>query len=229
MSPKNKISLAVLSLPIVMMLGCSETASESNSDRMLSDTQVDLPKVSFTLTDTRQERCFDNDGTKINCPLKGQALYGQDAQYSGVQPSYIDNADKTVTDKNTGMMWQKTPDYKHHSHDEAISYCEDLSVANYNDWRLPTIKELYSLADFRGEIVNPREESANTPYIDADYFDFQYDKRMAYIGQYWSSTKYTLGPVHNTENVDAALVLTLPLAILKPMKQDMNSERIIKT
>lgn len=27
---------------------------------------------------------------------------------------------------------------------------------------------------------------------------------MAYIGQYWSSTKYTLGPVHNTQNVDAA-------------------------
>lgn len=192
-SIKHKVVLPVLFLSTATVVGCSDTTS-----------QAELPKVNFVLTDTRQEHCFDNDGTNIICPSQGQELYGQDAQYNGVQPSYIDNGDKTVTDKNTGMIWQKTPDYKHYSHDEAISYCKNLTVANSGDWRLPTIKELYSLADFRGEIVNPREESANTPYIDTDYFDFQYDKRMAYIGQYWSSTKYTLGPVHNTENVDAA-------------------------
>lgn len=27
---------------------------------------------------------------------------------------------------------------------------------------------------------------------------------MTFAGQYWSITKYTQGPVHNTENVDAA-------------------------
>ncbi|WP_417697008.1 hypothetical protein [Psychromonas sp.] len=27
---------------------------------------------------------------------------------------------------------------------------------------------------------------------------------MAYIGQYWSISKYTQRPVHDTENVDAA-------------------------
>ncbi|NOI67133.1 DUF1566 domain-containing protein [Vibrio sp. 99-8-1] len=200
----RKFVLTVLSLVVAALSGCSDSASKTNAENTASDITLETPKVDFVVVDTRQESCFANDGSGITCPAIGEELYGQDAQYNGVQPSFTDNEDKTVTDNNTGMMWQKTPDYKHYSYDNAISYCENLTTANYSDWRLPTIKELYSIADFRGEIVDPRNESANTPYIDTEYFDFQYDKRMAYIGQYWSITKYTLGPVHNTENVEAA-------------------------
>lgn len=181
-------------------LALSGTALSANATQK----EAPLPVVKFVVVDTSQNKCFNNTGEEMTCATTGNALAGQDAQYSGVQASYTDNGDKTVTDNNTGMMWQKTPDYKHHSYDNAISYCETLTTAGYSDWRLPTIKELYSLADFRGEIVNPRKESENTPYIDTNYFDFQYDKRMAYIGQYWSKTKYTLGPLHNTENVEGA-------------------------
>ncbi|MCT8986338.1 Lcl C-terminal domain-containing protein [Shewanella phaeophyticola] len=204
MNTKNKVVLSVLSLTIMAILGCSGANTQPEPLSKVNGVGAAAPKVNFVVIDTQQDACFDNDGTVMTCPLEGHALYGQDAQYKGIAASYTDNGDKTVTDNNTGMMWQKTPDYKHYSHGEAIGYCKTLNVANYDDWRLPSIKELYSLADFRGEIVNPRVESANTPYIDTDYFDFQYDKRMAYIGQYWSSTKYTLEPVHNTQNVDAA-------------------------
>ncbi|RBW44581.1 hypothetical protein DS885_11190 [Psychromonas sp. B3M02] len=189
--------ISMLAALILSNFGCTD--SSQNNPNLITP-----PAVKFVVVDTQQDKCFDNSGETITCPVKGADLYGQDAQYSGVTASYTDNHDGTVTDNNTGMVWQKTPDFKHHSYDDAISYCENLRTANYADWRLPTIKELYSLADFRGEIVNPRVESENTPYIDTDYFDFQYDKRMAYIGQYWSITKYTQGPVHNTENVDAA-------------------------
>ena len=200
---ENKLLLSALTISLYALSGCSEStqASAPNGDDVTSS---QIPSVQFVVTDTSQDKCFGNDGTDIPCPSEGSSLFGQDAQYDGVQPSYLDNGNKTVTDNNTGMMWQKTPDYRHYSYDDAISYCEELTIANYNDWRLPTIKELYSLADFRGEIVNPRNESENTPYIDTTYFDFQYDKRMAYIGQYWSITKYTLGPLHNTENVEGA-------------------------
>ncbi len=200
----RKFKLYILPLAITAASGCSDNMSQMSSDSSASNSILETPKVNFVVVDTRQESCFGNNGTEITCPVAGNELHGQDAQYDGIQPSFTDNGDKTITDNNTGMMWQKTPDYKHYSYDDAISYCKDLTVAYYSDWRLPTIKELYSLADFRGEIVNPRDESSNTPYIDTNYFDFQYDKRMAYIGQYWSSTKYTLGPVHNTENVEAA-------------------------
>ncbi|TEW50655.1 Lcl C-terminal domain-containing protein [Psychromonas algicola] len=194
----QSFKISVLTITIGALVGCSQQL------QVITNNETPLPKVQFIVVDTSQDNCFDNSGSEIICPAENNVLYGQDAQYLGVQASYTNNGDGTVTDNNTGMMWQKTPDYDHYSYENAISYCKNLSIAGNTDWRLPTIKELFSLADFRGEIVNPRNESENTPYIDTDYFDFEYDKRMAYIGQYWSITKYTLGPVHDTEDVEAA-------------------------
>lgn len=191
----------LLSMSVLMALSaCSNTQNNQDSNNQLSYTN----EITYPIIDTMQSRCFDNDGDVITCPTLDEALYGQDAQFNGIQPSYTDNKNGTVTDNNTQLIWQKTPDYQQYQYDDAIAYCEKLSLANDDNWRLPTIKELYSLADFRGEIVNPRDESQNTPYLDTNYFDFQYDKRMAYIGQYWSITKYNRGAVHDSENVEAA-------------------------
>ena len=62
------------------------------------------------------------------------------------QSAYVDNGDGTVTDTSTSLMWQKATSYTYW--EQALSYCENLSLAGYNDWRLPTIKELQSLVDY---------------------------------------------------------------------------------
>lgn len=203
-SLNKKFAISTVAILVICLSGCSDSLVASKSITTVNNMKASTPKVQFVIVDTSQDRCFDNVGGDLKCPEEGGVLYGQDAQYSGVQASYTDNGDKTVTDNNTGLMWQKTPDFDQYSYDDAINYCRGLTTASHTDWRLPTIKELYSLADFRGEIVDPMDESKNTPYIDTDYFDFEYNERMAYIGQYWSITKYTLGPVHNTEDVEAA-------------------------
>lgn len=93
-------------------------------------------------------------------------------------------------------MWQKTPDFQRHQFYDAFNYVEELEIGGYSDWRLPTIKELYSIANFNGELF-PKNISKSKPYIDTEYFDFQYDRRLAFAGQYWSSTKYVKGPIQN--------------------------------
>jgi hypothetical protein len=142
------------------------------------------------VVDTGQTKCYDAS-REISCPQEGEAFYGQDAQYAGVQPSYTDNGDGTVTDNVTGLMWQKTPGDKV-TYAEAVAGADTFSLAGYDDWRLPTIKELYSLMDFSG--YTGMSAATSEPYIDTDYFDFEYGDTSAgerFIdAQYWSSTEY---------------------------------------
>jgi hypothetical protein len=148
----------------------------------------DNPELAVSsIVDTGQNRTYGERG-EITCPKKGKDFYGQDAHYKGVQPDYRDNGDGTVTDLNTGLMWQKRPDFVKRTVAEAERYAESLSLAGHNDWRLPTIKELFSIADFRGNI------RSMTPYINTELFDFEYpdtSKGWRIIdAQYRSGTRY---------------------------------------
>jgi len=130
----------------------------------------------YTIVDTGQIRCYNNS-TEIQYPKTAVAFFGQDAHYNGNQPAYKDNGDGTVTDLNTGLMWIQNPGSKK-THRQAVAGASKCKVASYNDWRLPTIKELYSLILFSG--TDPDPMSTNTselkPYIDTKYFNFQYGK-----------------------------------------------------
>ena len=113
----------------------------------------------YTIVDSGQDACYDNS-TNIDFSQVGQPYYGQDAQYDGVQPAYKDNGNGTVTDINTGLMWQKTPDLKNKkTYRQVIEEVKKFKLAGYSDWRLPTIKELYSLIDFRGYSMRTAQQS----------------------------------------------------------------------
>ncbi len=61
---------------------------------------------------------------------------------------FMDNGDGTVTDRVTGLMWQKDGSLKGVTWAEAKEYVNKLNsdrFAGYSVWRLPTIEELASL------------------------------------------------------------------------------------
>jgi len=150
---------------------------------------------SFAIVETGQSICYDSLD-EITCSQPGERFYGQDAQYTGNQQSYVDNGDGTVADVTSGLMWQQTPGDKV-TFSVAVAAADTFSLAGYDDWRLPTIKELYSLIDFRG--IDPSgwpgtDTSLMVPFIDKNYFDFQYGDVNAgeriIDAQYWSSNEY---------------------------------------
>ncbi len=152
--------------------------------------------VSYPVVDTGQIRCYD-DRMEIEYPKSGQPFFGQDAEYNGLQPSYRDNGDGTVTDLNTGLMWQADPGKKK-TYDEIVADVKKCRTGGYDDWRLPTIKELYSLIDFSGADVDPQGRQGRTPFIDANVFKFQYGKSEdgdRIIDSQWATSTIYVGRV----------------------------------
>jgi YD repeat-containing protein len=66
----------------------------------------------------------------------------------GLSGDYATNGDGTVTDLNTGLMWQQQAPPEMMTWEEALNYCESLSLAGKSDWRLPNRNELQSLVDY---------------------------------------------------------------------------------
>ncbi len=147
---KKSLGLVFLVLMLVLAVGCMavQTTDEDN-------------ELTYKLTDTGQNKSYDSNGNEID-PAKGEAFYGQDAQYEGIEASFTDNGDGTITDNVTGLMWQQVPDSINMSWEEAKEYCENLELGGYDDWRLPTVKELFAIGSFE----------TGWPFLDTDYFEF---------------------------------------------------------
>lgn len=170
-------------------------------------TVAELPTGAYPLVDTGQASCYNNS-IQITCPVEGAAFHGQDAQYSVYAPSYALSGDGlSVFDNVTGLTWQRSPDTDDDGDidindkltwTEAQAYPAVLNAqffGGYNDWRLPTIKESYSLVDFRGMDPSACTTEADcpglAPFIDTSYFDFAYGDVSAgerVIDSQWASS-----------------------------------------
>lgn len=123
------------------------------------------------LPDTGVELCYDNSNV-IECPAPGEPFYGQDANYATNPMNYTDNGNDTVKDHVTGLTWEQRNSETTWSWDDAVSYCDRLDLADHEDWRLPDIKELYSIVDF----------TLFDPAVDESFFPGPYGEN------FWSST-----------------------------------------
>ena len=167
---------------------------------------ADLP---YAVVDTGQQLCYDSR-SEIAPPKPGQPFCGQDAQFTGHPASYTLSTDGlTVRDNVTGLTWQRSPDT---DGDGSLSRRDKLTLTQakalpaklnaakfggFTDWRLPTIKEQYSLFDARGtDPSGPSnaDTSGLTPFIDTKFFKFAYGDtstgERVIDSQYASSTKY---------------------------------------
>ncbi len=176
-----------------------EQAPAETEEPAKPETTGGIPKVenlTYPVVDTGQGYCYDIT-VSIPCLAEGDVFFGQDAQYPGIQPSYADNGDGTITDLNTGLMWPKNPGEKM-TYTQANEGAAAFTLGGYSDWRLPTIKELYSLILFSGTDPSGCETLADcpdlVPFITQGIFDFQYGNPEAgerlIDAQYISSTPY---------------------------------------
>ncbi len=202
----KKISLLILIGSILISLSaCSSSgdlAQDSTAEAEVSKVQTEGTDAtessedasssvySYPIVDTAQGTCYNNSEL-IDCPAEGEAFYGQDAQYTGNTPSYTDNGDGTVTDNVTGLVWTQELSEASMPWSDASGYCESLEVGSITDWRLPNIKELWSIRDF----------STGWPWVDTDYFHLVGDGSDQRQHHSWSSNLYLVESEYQNEQV----------------------------
>jgi len=99
---------------------------------------------------------------------------------------FFDNSDGTVTDLGTTLMWQRCSAPSEEVNcisvlpstyiwDDALAYCNALTLGGHTNWRLPNIKELHSILYLT---------KTTAPNINTSFFP---NTQSAY---YWSSTTF---------------------------------------
>ena len=88
-------------------------------------------------------------------------------------------ANSSKQDDQTGLIWQDNKEVAENNlnHDEAKKYCQDLEVDGFTDWRLPTVREAYTIIDL----------TQNRPAL-KNGFEIRDD------GRYWTSTLFVKNP-----------------------------------
>jgi hypothetical protein len=81
-----------------------------------------------------------------------------------------------VFDKETGLVWEQSPDASSFDWLNAQNHCNELTVGSRLGWRLPTIQELASLVD---------PNAAGAPFLPAGH---PFSNINAQGAAYWSAT-----------------------------------------
>jgi hypothetical protein len=146
-----------------------------------------VASATFKLPDAGQSKCYQAVPPYGEIPCAGS---GQDGA-SGINPiAYADNRNGMVTDKNTGLTWQKEDDHQKYNwyqasgtydptHNQSMqNVCAVLNLGGMTDWRLPTKKELMSIVDFSVPYPGPTIRSAYFP----DTVAFRYWTSSSFAG-----------------------------------------------
>ncbi|MCX6927573.1 MAG: DUF1566 domain-containing protein, partial [Verrucomicrobia bacterium] len=118
----------------------------------------------FTVIVSSNNSTTNTGWNMLKLPDTGQTnrytgTFGQDADYTINPPGFADNGDGTITDKVTGLTWQKA-DGGEMTWSNAVLYAQTNRVGGQSDWRLPTSHEAFSILNYA--TVNP---ALNTAYF----------------------------------------------------------------
>jgi len=190
--------------------GPTEQCDDGNlldADGCSSTCTIELPPPGNALLATGQTTCWDPVGTVIAC-----ATTGQDGDLKkGAPLAYVDNGDGTITDTNTGLMWEKLDDDNVgnnlggiHDWSNTYTWANAFAVkvatlnggggfAGHADWRLPNLTELNSIVNLEipyppGPTVTAAFNTGCTPGCTVATCS------CTQRSYYWSSSSYASSP-----------------------------------
>ena len=180
-------------LPVGASYAVAIKASDSSGESNYSNIEiVRVENPDFTIVKrTGQKNVFDIKGQEVmDRSIKDDGYY-----QTGTAQSFIrDDTKEVVTDVVTGLMWQDdseaktvlkpsiTPvayelgnisgDYSNTSGDTLTTYCANLTLGGFDDWRMPTRAELVGLNDYSrlDPAINPEFKNVGEDYCSSTLY-----------------------------------------------------------
>ena len=119
---------------------------ENRREQVAVNAKMHLRSEPTTLTYDDVKRMLVQYNFYSNCDKWSKGACNPKGNF---QNDFVDNGNGTITDRTTGLMWQK--DSSHHMEgSDAQVYVDNLNrkrFLGFTDWRLPTIEELASLIE----------------------------------------------------------------------------------
>lgn len=200
----KKLSLAVIISAVltIQLTGCSQTSdttslsseetsqSTTESTKNTEENQNDsiATVLTYPIVDTGTVDFYSNVAI-IDAPNEGEPFYGQDAQYLINSPSYTNNNDGTITDNVTCLIWQREMGEKM-TFEEAKIAARECTLGGYDDWRLPSAKELQSIVDYSRSFQTTNSAAIDPLFEVSTITDMDGKLNFPY---YWSSTTHLDG------------------------------------
>lgn len=154
---KSLKKIAVMSLPLVLILSACNGGENSDSSAIITSS-TDIPDDTFvtsgypptttstsSIKKTGQTKSYDKNANEVtDNSLKDDGYYQK-----GKVPRYTRTSDM-VSDELTGLVWQDDVGAKRTKKEwsKVETYCSDLTLGGYADWRVPTITELEGIVDY---------------------------------------------------------------------------------
>jgi hypothetical protein len=123
--------------------------------------------------------------TMSHLPDTGQTRHfaaGDDSEHPNHPLAFTVNADGTVIDKVTGLLWQQK-DGGEMTWEHARDYCAALALGGKSGWRMPSNQELFSILDHNNG--KPAIDTSAFTKTEAEYW-WSFDQRADDASRIWS-------------------------------------------
>jgi hypothetical protein len=164
---------------IVSYLWSSDINGTLGTNEVIQISTLSEGNHTITLTIT------DNDGAIATENIRVE-IEKQPFRFLNIPQSFTrDNINDVVIDEVSSLKWEDTEHVKNTTlnYIDAKSYCENLTLGEITDWRVPTVKELWYLHDRSKS--NP---ALNSTFQNYKYFNASYG---IYAGSTLTSTVYS--------------------------------------
>jgi len=113
----------------------------------VKETRIQRSKLRLKLRSTPRPT-FDSD---IEMMIRDCNFFVKHRNEEGEFPNdFVDNGDGTITDRTTGLMWERSGSpsaMRYRSAERYVSRLNKEKFSGYQDWRIPTTEELASLLE----------------------------------------------------------------------------------